>query len=399
MTGADVLVLGGGPAGRALAGECARLGLRTTLADPAPERGWRATYGAWADELPPDLPGDAVAAGATARAIGTTEHLLAQRYVVLRNAGLRAHLDGRMAGVRVLAARAAALPVGRAARGPQVVPTVGGPALTAALVVDATGAPSALRRRRPGPAAEQTAYGVVLPAADAAPLLCPGEALFMDWRPDHGHHGSPTFLYAVPLGDGAVLLEETSLAGRPGLALTELRARLHARLRAHGIAVPDGAVSERVRFPLDEPRPSGPAVAFGAATPLVHPASGFSVAAALGIAPALAAALAAHLPDSPTAARAAAERLLWPPSARAVHRLRLLGLRTVLDLPATAVPAFFEGFFRLPSRHRSAFLSGRDDLTGTALAMTALLRTVDAPVRARMLRSAVSPSPLRHLLE
>ena len=52
----DVLVVGAGPAGMALAAQCARRGLRTGLVDPAPQRPWTATYGMWADELPAGLP-------------------------------------------------------------------------------------------------------------------------------------------------------------------------------------------------------------------------------------------------------------------------------------------------------------------------------------------------------
>jgi lycopene beta-cyclase len=58
----DVLVVGGGPAGSALAGACARRGLATGLLAPAPERPWTATYGMWAAELPVDLPESVVAA-------------------------------------------------------------------------------------------------------------------------------------------------------------------------------------------------------------------------------------------------------------------------------------------------------------------------------------------------
>ncbi|WP_264198479.1 lycopene cyclase family protein [Pseudonocardia sp. ICBG601] len=55
----------------------------------------------------------------------------------------------------------------------------------------------------------------------------------------------------------------------------------------------------------------------GRRPPLVHPATGFSVAPALGLAPRLAAELARHLPHDPAAATTAARRLLWPRSARA----------------------------------------------------------------------------------
>ena len=143
-------------------------------------------------------------------------------------------------------------------------------------------------------AAEQTAYGVVVDAATAAPLVGPGEALFMDWRPDHGEPGWPTFLYAVPLGGDAVLLEETSLARRPGLPLARAApppAR-PARPPRHHRRHADARV-ERVRFPVDRPRHATPGVlGFGAAAPLVHPATGFSVADALRLAPVVADALA-----------------------------------------------------------------------------------------------------------
>jgi len=242
--------------------------------------------------------------------------------------------------------------------------------------------------RQPRVAAEQTAYGVVVDAATAAPVVGPGEALFMDWRPDHGEPGWPTFLYAIPLGGDAVLLEETSLARRPGLPLPVLRRRLHARLAHHGItATPDARV-ERVRFPVDGPRHVTPGVlGYGAAAPLVHPASGFSVADALRLAPLAADALA-------TGGVPAARRLLWSARAVAVHRLRRIGLEALLRMPPEAVPDFFETFFALPARHRHAYLSGRDDLAGHLAAMGALFGHADVRLRRRLVSPAFRrPAP------
>ncbi|WP_075553983.1 lycopene cyclase family protein [Pseudonocardia sp. Ae505_Ps2] len=437
-TVADVLVLGGGPAGRALAAACAEAGLRTVLADPAPERAWTATYCAWPEELPPHLPATTVAARPAAVAVlpGGGRRALGP-YAVLDTAGLRAHLDARLAGVTVLPGRAAAddvRPDGHRYRVRLHVPgdrggdggssgtdadgtsgdgsgsgsssgSGGGGSDTApgddatqvvdaALVVDATGAPS---RLRPGPAGgtEQTAWGVVVDERAAAPVVRPGEAVFMDWRSPGPHRPGwtdwPTFLYAVPYGDGTVLLEETSLARRPGLPLPELRDRLAARLAGAGVTVPDGAPVERVRFPVDTPRGPRHPVGFGAATPLVHPATGFSVAPALGLAPRLAAELARHLPHDPAAATTAARRLLWPRSARAVHRLRRHGLRTVLEMPPHLVPDFFDAFFA--GRSGRAFLTGRDDLTGTLAGMAGVFRAAPPAVRTRMLRSAAAFHP------
>ena len=195
------------------------------------------------------------------------------------------------------------------------------------MVVDATGARQALARRGAArglegvrPRAEQTAFGVVVPREVAA-RVSGDRLLFMDWRADHGHEGWPTFLYAVPLDAERVLLEETSLARRPGLPMPELRARLRARLLAAGLTeaeIPDDPADvEKVRFPVDSPRHRSPAgvVAVGAADPLVHPASGFSLATSLRMAPRLATVLADALRGGadPAAAAKAARRVVRSP--------------------------------------------------------------------------------------
>jgi lycopene beta-cyclase len=242
--------------------------------------------------------------------------------------------------------------------------------------------------------AEQAAYGVIVDAGRAAGLLPAGEALFMDWRPDHGEAGPPTFLYAIPLGDGAVLLEETSLARRPGLPMPVLRRRLLARLARHGVD-PDGGSDERVLFRLDTPHHRADGVlGFGAAAPLVHPASGFSLATSLTLAPRVARALAAGLARGTDAALAAADAVLWPPAARAVHRFRRVGLEALLRMPPAQVPDFFELFFGLPERQRWAYLTGRADLRGATATMGTLFRHADWALRARLVLPALRrPAP------
>jgi lycopene beta-cyclase len=388
----DVLVVGGGPAGRALAGECARNGLRTALLDRVPDAPWHQTYGAWAAELPPGLPDAVVAARAGGRAIAVGEHRLGWEYVVLDAPALRAHLDAALDRGEVVVHRGRAL----GSDGAGGVVLAGGTSLRARVVVDAGGDRQPLATGADRAAAEQTAYGLVVPEAVAAPLVAPGAALFMDWRPDHGEPGWPTFLYGVPLGGGEVLLEETSLARRPGLPLAVLRRRLGVRLARHGIAAPEGSRAERVRFRVDAPRHRAAGVlGFGAAAPLTHPASGFSVAAALATAPVVAAAIAAHLPDGP-AALAAARGALWSPHARAVHRFRRVGLEALLRMPPTEVPAFFERFFALPDAQRWAYLTARADLGATAATMATLFARADWRLRARLVGPALLP-PARAL--
>ncbi len=392
----DVLVVGGGPAGRAVAGACAGRGLRTGLVDPQPDRPFTATYGCWADELPLGLPDSVVAARARGRAVAHRTHALGWEYAVFDVPALRAHLDECLADVAVHAARATHSP------GPGRVALEGGGELTASVVIDAAGRWQPLGGRRSARTtrtaraeAEQTAYGVVVPAEVAAPLVPAGEALFMDWRSDHGEGGWPTFLYGIPVGGGEVLLEETSLARRPGLPVPVLRRRLFARLARHGIHVPPDARTETVRFPVDHPRHDSPGVlGFGAAAPLVHPATGFSIAAALGLAGPVADAVAAHLDAGPEVALGAARAVVWPRRAKAVHGFRRIGLEALLRMPPQEVPGFFDVFFELPEQQRWDYLTGRDDLPGTIRTMAGLFAASDWRLRRRLVVPAVLP-PLR----
>ncbi|MFI7116218.1 lycopene cyclase family protein [Amycolatopsis sp. NPDC049868] len=365
---ADVVIAGGGPAGRALARACARRGLATVLIDPAPDRRWRATYGLWADELP-TLPGSAVACEPSATlAFGTGPHVLDRRYLVVDNDGLRRWLDE---GYDVVAGTVSGVDHGRQGSS---VRLEDGRTLATGLYVDATGP---LPR---GDRYEQTAFGVVLPAEDALRLADrPDTAVFMDWR-----NTESGFLYVLPLGDGTVLVEETSLARRPGLPPDVLAARLRARLLAVGLT--SRGREERVRIVLDLPVPRrGRTVPFGAAGALVHPATGYSVATSVRLAEPVADAVARAWDRGPAAVASAAHGALWPSSARTVHALRRHGLRALCGMPPELVPVFFDLFFTLPTQLQRAFTSGREDVSGTTEAMSALFRKSPWQVRKHLI--------------
>ena len=372
----DVLVVGAGPAGRAVAAACGEQGLRTQLLDPAPSRPWRATYGAWRDQLPSTLPASLIATTARAYAVARTRHDLGRDYAILDVPALRAHLDQRLSavGVQVLRGR------------------YGRDSPRAALVIDAGGPIQPLSRRRPrGVHAQQTAFGVVLPSELAQPILAHGEALFMDWRAIPGESGDvATFLYAIPLDADRVLLEETSLARRPGAPIELLSRRLFARLAGHRIRCPDRARREVVRFPLDLPRHRARGtIGFGSAAPFTHPATGYQLATALQMAQPVASKVSALLSDRPHRVAGAVNAVLWPMSARLTHMVRRRGLECMLRLPPARLPDFFEGFFRLPISTQRDYLDGRTDPVHTALAMVRLFETTDWPIRLRLIGSSL----------
>ncbi|MFC4604638.1 lycopene cyclase family protein [Rhodococcus kronopolitis] len=367
-------MVGLGPAGRALAHRAAATGLDVVAVDPHPDRPWTPTYAAWLDELPGWLGGGVVAARVERPRVFTTRELTLDRpYGVLDNDALRRGLD--LGGVRVLSGTAESLTE-------HAVMLRGGGEVRAGRVIDARGV-------RPDPTlAEQTAYGVIVDAAVAAPALGEGDAWFMDWRRDNGAEtgAAPSFLYAVPVGPGRVLLEETCLVGRPGLSLAVLRGRLEARLRARGVEIPADAERERVRFPVQAPHPGTAPTRFGSRGGLVHPGTGYSVAASLRAADVLV--------DAVVTGRDPG-RALSPLPVRAVRMLRGVGLRALLRLDPDAVPEFFDAFFALPGHLQRAYLSDRDRPAEVSSAMWAVFRNAPNPIR-RTLAGAALPDRNRN---
>ncbi|WP_024805265.1 lycopene cyclase family protein [Nocardia sp. BMG51109] len=362
----DLIVCGLGPAGRALAHRALAQGLAVTAVDPVPGRRWTATYAAWADDLPGWIAPAALAA--TVRrpiAWGTRRFEIDRPYVVFDGAALQDSLD--VSGARVIADRAVEIsrPRGRPG-GTESVRLSSGQVLTARRVIDARGVGRSPRR------AEQTAYGLLVPEERW------DEPLFMDWRPDNGADPgeAPSFLYAIPLGGNTFLLEETCLAGRPAVPGARLRQRLLTRLRHRGVELTGTERVEHVRFPVEGGRPG--ARRFGAAGALLHPASGYSVAASLAAADAL-----------------ATGSSLRPISAQAVHALRTAGLRSLLALDPADAPRFFDAFFGLPPALQRAYLSGRTDVGGTATAMTTLFRALPRRLRGTLAAATVG-LPQRH---
>lgn len=333
----DVAIVGLGPAGRALASRCAAAGLTVLAVDPRPEAPWLQTLSLWADQVPPWLRPQACGADVLAHrvhgpALYSPERAVVPReYAVLDNAGLRAALP---LGPEVTIERTAVDDAGLVAL-----------IARAHRVVDCRGAGGPRNR---GPL--QTAYGMVLEAAAAAPALGGESALFMDWRGDYDDdEAGPGFLYAIPLGPDRVLVEETCLAGLPAPKPDDLAGRLRSRLRRRGVAqaaIDEPLAVERVRIPLMPlPWSSGhPRVeAFGTAGGHGHAATGYSVAAMLESVPAAVVALGSGRPiPGPRA-----------PLSTAFHSV---GLRALLRADHGTMRELFAAFGRLEAHQQHWFL-------------------------------------------
>ncbi|MCM6775988.1 lycopene cyclase family protein [Nocardia sp. CDC159] len=350
----DICVVGLGPTGRALAHRAMAAGLDVVAVDPRPERPWVPTFSCWVDELPAWLPGSAIAARIAAPTVWTrSEHRIQRPYCVLSKSGLREALP--LADTTVLTARATAVGAHRVELNDDTV-------VTAETVFDTRGLPA------PGARRTASAHGIFVDAERAAPMVGEGEGLLLDWRDQNGAGPGepPSFLYAVPLGDGRVIFEETSLGLRGGMPQRELRRRTLNRLAAHGIRLRGDEPSEAAHYPLDQPPPrpgSTMAIPFGSRGGMMHPCTGYSVADSLAL-----------VDTAVEAVRAGRDpiRELWPTRARLVYWMRERGLYGLGRLTTAQSISMFEAFFTAAPRQQRALLSAHDDYAalGAVLFMT-----------------------------
>jgi lycopene beta-cyclase len=361
----DLLVVGDGPAGLALAAACTRVGVDVAVVGPGAP--WTPTYGTWVTPRLGEYV-DALGWQGEVAAWGNRRHVLQVPYGVFDNELLRRHL---LDGVDVRTGRVA----GVIHRVDHSVATLDdGGTVTARLVMDATGPDSA-----GGTVPMQTAYGLVV---DELP---PGvEPTLMDWRPT-GLVGAATFLYVVGLPDGRWLLEETALARMPPVSFDDLRQRLAERL---GVDLTDTAQRvEHVTIPMATGAPSAGAaiVPFGAAARWVHPGTGYSIADSLAAAPRVAISLATALRRDEVGAALADSmwRAVWPAPQRATRRLHDHGLHALLGLDAD-VGTFFDAFFDLPVADWLGYLRIDAPPSVISATMWRLFRSVPWSVRGRL---------------
>jgi lycopene beta-cyclase len=387
---ADVVIVGAGPAGLALAHALRARNVDVLVV--APETRWRATYGAWRDDVNScelGAPLDSLVRGAwpVVRVVGAQEHRLERPYVVFDNQRLNSSLSTGIAtrDDTVLSAdhdmRQTTL---RLASGRTVV---------ARLVVDATGAGTLLAHRATtASAGAQTAYGLVV--HDTAQVQ-PGVFTLMDWRTPVV--GAATFFYGARFSDGTALIEETSLYAQPPREVDELRQMLSVRvgsdLTSQALAV------ERVHIPMGNPLPARTTrvVGFGAAVGYIHPVTGYSVAGSLRAAPRVADAIASALRADRTGADLASVvwGSVWPTHLLQTRAWHDAGLHALRRLPGTSLGAFFDGFFSLPVELWSSYLRIDSEPAVVRRAMFELFRRSGWALRVRL---AASPGALLRAL-
>lgn len=341
----DVCVVGLGPTGRALAHRAMRAGMTVTAIDPRPERLFPPTFSCWIDELPDWLPREVIASRIEAPVVWTkTEHRIERPYAVLSKQGLFDALS--LEDATVIAGRASRVDAHEVELGDGTV-------VRAAAVFDTRGLPTTGQRRA------ASAHGIFVDEETAAPMVRAGEGLLLDWRPENGAGPDepPSFLYSVPLGDGTVIFEETSLGLRGGMPQHVLRKRTLARLAAHGITLTGEEPTEAAHYPLDQPPPrkgTARAIEFGSRGGMMHPCTGYSVADSLALVDT--AVQAVREGKDPVAA-------LWPWQARLVYWMRMRGLYGLGRLTTEQSISMFEAFFTESERGQHALLSAHADYT------------------------------------
>ncbi len=347
----DVVIVGAGPAGSALAKDCRERGLEVLLVDPHGNEKWHSTYGTWVDDLEDRDDAEALKetlriSWPTVRVVGSREHWLPRAYGFFDNDRLRSYL--RTTPLQISSVQEVVRD--RESDG-LVVRCLDGERIAARVVVDAGGSQSSLlARHRHHEGGVQSAFGIVTRNSPRAYRDC---FTLMDWSVAHR---DPTFLYTVDFGDGSVLLEETSLYRTRSVDAQTLERRLVERI--------GGDVSrediEHVEIPMGWGVPSFSrlVVGFGAAAGFVHPVTGYSVAASLRATHRVSGAIQRAFSDG-LSTDERVQRVwgaVWPAELRRTRALHQYGLASLRRFDGHDLQEFFDTFFSLPTEEWSAYL-------------------------------------------
>ncbi|GFP92268.1 capsanthin/capsorubin synthase chromoplast [Phtheirospermum japonicum] len=408
----DVIVIGAGPAGLRLADQVSKHGIKVCCLDPSPLSMWPNNYGVWVDEF---------------ESLGledcfdktwplTTIHINDQKTKYLDRAygrvnrkefKLKLLSDCVANDVRFHKAKVWKVEHGEFESS---IACDDGTELKASLIVDASGFTSSFveydKPRNPG---YQIAHGI-LAEVDSHPFDL-DKMVLMDWRDSHlgnepylraSNSKLPTFLYVMPFDSNLVFLEETSLVSRPVLSYTEIKDRMVARLRHLGIRVRAVIEDEKCLIPMGGPLPRIPQslMAIGGNSGIVHPATGYTVARTMALAPVVAETMAECLGSTRMIRGAQLHHRvwngLWPLERRCERDFYNFGMETLLRLDLEGVRSFFEAFFELDPHYWQGFLSSR--LTIGELFWLGMSQFGKGSSRAKLDMVTKCPAPLVRLM-
>jgi len=368
----DILILGSGPAALCLASELAKQNLDIMgISTKSPKDKWENTYGIWASELE-ELGLESLLShrwsntvsffgnGINEKGNKSTEHRY--DYGLINQEAFQNELLKKCTGIEWLNETAKQI---REEKNISEVICFSGLKLKARLVIDASGHNSNfIKRPTRNDVAQQAAYGIV--GKFSSSPVKKDQFVLMDFRPDHLNKqeklSSPSFLYAMDLGNDTFFVEETSLASYPALSQDRLKKRLFSRLENKGIQIKEIYHEENCLFPMNLPLPLKKqfVLGFGGAASMVHPASGYMIGSLLRRAPLLAEKLAIYLKEPDQSSIELASKgwdVLWPYELTQRHKLYQYGLQRLMRFDESKLRSFFSSFFKLSTKEWVGFLT------------------------------------------
>lgn len=256
----------------------------------------------------------------------------------------------------------------------------------AKMIVDCTGHETKLvlkeSKEKSLPPGFQIAYGalVTVDETNVADTTKVGpydkEAMTLfDYRTDHFKdedslqkaENAPTFMYAMPLKDNKIFFEETSLVARPAMSFQDCKDRCFTRLEHLGIKVLDIEEEEFCYIPMGGALPAKDqrVVAFGGASAMVHPSTGYNLCRNMMGAGAVAKAITDGLvldSDDGNAnldkVAGSAYNAMWSPENIRQRNFAVFGGEYLMKQKVEGLRGFFDGFFRLPLETWAGFLAG-----------------------------------------
>lgn len=370
----DLVVVGSGPAGLAVAKQVSEAGVSVCCIDPSPQSIWPNNYGVWVDEFEAmDLLDclDTTWASAVVYLDDNTKKFLKRPYGRVDRRRLKAKMmeDCITNGVKFHQAK-----VSKVVHEEEYSSVIcrDGLNIKAQVVLDATGFSRCLvQYEKPYNPGYQIAYGIVA-EVDSHPFDV-DKMVFMDWRDSHlnkdpvlksNNKKLPTFLYAMPFSSNRIFLEETSLVARPGVPIEEIQKRMVQRLKHLDINVKSIEEDEKCVIPMGGPLPVLPqrVVGIGGTASMVHPSTGYMVARTLAAAPIVANAIVRRLDNKENnlkALSAGVWRDLWPIGRRRQREFFCFGMDVLLALDLDGTRRFFDAFFDLEPYQWHGFLSSR----------------------------------------